>query len=220
MQKIDITQIILDHTGLRSRDAHKLRGFVGSRFSSPLFHNHDEQGGYLYRYPLIQYKIIEGRAHILGIGAGGDALCRLFPDLDHLEIEGRKIPLREKQIIRSQKEFGWVAEPVTYRFLCPWKALNQKNYRIRQREGERRSRLEAILTGNILSMAKGLDYFVSERISVQGRFNPVQVPFKNQPMIAFHGFFQTSFRIPDLLGLGSSCARGYGTVRHTASHPT
>ncbi len=221
MQKIDITQIIFDHTGLSPRDAHKLRGFVGSRFTSPLFHNHDDQGGFRYRYPLVQYKIIGDRAHILGIGAGGDALCRLFLDLDHLEIEGRNIALREKQIIRGQKEFGWVAEPIGYSFLCPWLALNQKNHLTWQAaaDEDRRSLLERTLTANILSMAKGLEYFLSERIAIQGRFSPVEVRFKNQPMIAFRGHFQTNFIIPDLLGLGKSCARGYGAVRKTRSNP-
>ncbi len=219
MQEIDITQIIFDGTGLSPRDAHKLRGFFGSRFSSPLFHNHDDQGGFRYRYPLVQYKIIAGRVHILGIREGGEALCRLFLDLDHLEIESRIIPLREKQIIRGKKELGWVTEPLTYQFLNPWLALNQANHHKwhDSEDEERQALLERTLTGNILSMAKGLDHFISERFLVKGRFRPVEVRFKNKPMIAFRGQFQTNVLIPDLLGLGKSCARGYGAVRQTRS---
>src|SRR5690606_22280076 len=51
-----------------------------------------------------------------------------------------------------------------------WQALNSKNYEIyRQLEGmgEKAAFLESRLTGNILSMAKGLDWTVEKQIEVK-----------------------------------------------------
>jgi CRISPR/Cas system CSM-associated protein Csm3 (group 7 of RAMP superfamily) len=38
--------------------------------------------------------------------------------------------------------------------------------------------------------------------------------FKNKTMMAFEGSFTSNARLPDLIGLGKSTARGYGTITY------
>lgn len=43
---------------LKSSDVPELRGFFGRKFiDQPLFHHHQPNGGYIYSYPLVQYKL-------------------------------------------------------------------------------------------------------------------------------------------------------------------
>ena len=42
-----------------------------------IFHNHYDDGSYIYRYPHIQYKIICGKICILGIGDGAEEVANL-----------------------------------------------------------------------------------------------------------------------------------------------
>lgn len=45
---------------LKTRDAHKLRGYFGKVFRehSPMLHNHFGNGCRRYAYPLVQYKLV------------------------------------------------------------------------------------------------------------------------------------------------------------------
>jgi len=72
--------------------------------------------------------------------------------------------------------------------------LNQANYEkfINSNSGERVEILKKILTGNILSMAKGLGYCVDKPIEVFVNLRPVQVNYKNRKMIGFKGEFITN----------------------------
>jgi hypothetical protein len=55
--------------------AAKLRGFFATYFSQyALLHQHIDVDKLLYRYPRIQYKILEGAAIVLGIEEGAEVL--------------------------------------------------------------------------------------------------------------------------------------------------
>jgi predicted nucleotidyltransferase len=107
---------------------------------------------------------------------------------------------------------------MAYSFLTPWLPLNEANYARYQagRLVERKRLLERILIGNILSMSKGLGYVVTEKIEIS-RLDvyPVRTPvrLKGVEMTGFKGTFAVNFELPDLIGLGKSVSRGFGTVR-------
>ncbi|MDR4495367.1 MAG: CRISPR-associated endonuclease Cas6, partial [Nitrospirales bacterium] len=70
--------------------------------------------------------------------------------------------------------------------------------------------------GNILSMSKGFGYVVTQEIKVSRlAVYPVRTPvrLKGVPMIGFKGIIEVNFEIPDLIGLGKSVSRGFGTVQ-------
>lgn len=222
MPDIQITRVRFSLPELTPRDAEKIRGHLGNRFSEHhLLHNHLEDGGFRYAYPLVQYKVVRGQSLILGIGIGGDVLTDIFLKLQEVVLEDRRIPLLEKEISQKVEPFGWVEEPQTYRFVTPWMGLNQKNHGVwcGLRGEEQQAFLARIFTGNLMSMSKGLDYMLGreERIESGVRLQPQRVNFKGREMMAFRGEVVTTYLVPDGFGLGKSSARGFGTLRPLAA---
>jgi hypothetical protein len=99
-----------------------------------------------------------------------------------------------------------------------WIALNQENYRtfheLKTME-EARKELERILTGNILSMAKGIGFDVKEPIEVRilGDVASHLVTLKGQRVMAFNLDFGLNMNLPPLIGLGKSSSIGFGMIR-------
>lgn len=214
--EIEIFRLVLPEIGLKMRDGHKLRGFVAKVFAEhDEFHNHDINGQ-IYRYPLIQYKVVGGIPHIIGLKQGADKLLQLEDELNELILDNREIPLFEKKITFGTEPFGCTNRVLEYKFATPWFALNQANYSKYQMasEAERRELLRSVLVGNILAMAKGLGYGVQEKIVVDlGRLRLKDTKFKEQRMIVFSGNFFVNFQIPKFLGIGKSVSRGFGTIQ-------
>ena len=72
--------------------------------------------------------------------------------------------------------------------------------------------LKRVMTGNILSMAKYLDYWLSkdQKIKIDIKLKKKAVNLKGKSMTAFNGIFKTNFCLPDYLGIGKSVSRGLG----------
>ncbi len=211
-----IIRITFPDIPLRTRDGHKLRGFFGNLFRehSPLLHNHFEDGSLRYAYPLVQYKVIRGVANLIGINEGAELLADLFLKVKDLDIDGKVYPVLSKQIEHKQVEAGSTNDILTYQFLTPWLALSQKNYQAYRQADEdaRRELLKRILRGNILSMYKGLGVWAERKLDAVVMVEETEVHFKGKKMIGFHGKFGVNAIIPDLLGIGRSVSRGFGTV--------
>ena len=79
MKSIHITTIQFPEIKLQTRDAHKLRGYFGNLFKehSPLLHNHYENGTFRHRYPLVQYKILNGIPSLVAAEEGAELLTRM-----------------------------------------------------------------------------------------------------------------------------------------------
>lgn len=79
-KNINFCRIQFPEIELRTRDAHKLRGYFGNLFKehSPLLHNHWENGSVRYRYPTVQYKVIDKVPMLIGIEEGAELLPQLF----------------------------------------------------------------------------------------------------------------------------------------------
>ena len=104
-----------------------------------------------------------------------------------------------------------------YEFASPWIGLNQKNFKKYDEAGreEKNRILKRAMTGNILSVAKHLDCWLSEdqKIKIDIKLKEIKVNLKSKSMTAFNGIFKTNFLIPDYLGIGKSVSRGFGAVR-------
>lgn len=104
-----------------------------------------------------------------------------------------------------------------------WMPLNQENYANYMKLTslkEKLAFLEKILTANILSFAKGMDWTINEKIEtnileLKGGF-PVQ--FKGKSLVGFSATFSTNVSLPYLIGLGKSVTHGFGIVRNLKSH--
>jgi len=202
---------------LRTRDAHKMRGYFGNLFKekSELLHNHMGNGELRYAYPQVQYKVIDQTPMLVGIKEGAELLTELFLKIKELKIDGTVYPIRQKNIEAKQIEPGASVAPKAYRFETLWMALNQKNHEryTEVNSLEQGKLLENILVGNCLSFFKALDIFVDTKLEIRGRFNEKNTNFKNNRMIAFEGMFEINADLPDYIGLGKQVSRGFGTIR-------
>jgi len=222
---LPLTTITFPEIALRTRDAHKLRGYFGEFFKehSPLLHNHYDDGTLRYAYPLVQYKVLDRIPTLVGLGEGATLLAQLFLrvrelNIDHGDGSGYTFPVLAKHIRHEQAPVGPVGDLLTYRFQTLWMALNQANYREHMDldDDGRQQQLQRILRNNILAFLKSADAFRPdmERILVKLSTRSVtHTQFKNQSMLAFTGSFVTNVQLPDGIGLGKSVSRGFGTIQ-------
>lgn len=182
-----------------------------------LFHQHANDEYLVYNYPLIQYKIIEGRGVIVGMDKGAVAVAKLNLIKKHLNLENTEYIVEQQVMSFLTPCLGIHDRDRKYKFLTPWLALNEKNYEKYQRLGnwaKKKVLLEKILIGNILSMSKSLGYTVPAPIKANVfDLKEVSTKLKGTPMLGFLGKFSVNFEIPDYWGVGKSVSRGFGTVK-------
>ena len=193
----------------------KLRGYFAENFNRyTLIHHHLENDKFLYKYPLIQYKILKGQPTVLGINDGADILQEIYEEIEYLKFDGKIYPIKEKVIILRTENLEATDNLIHYQFLTPYLALNQENYRkyITSIPKEKHITLNKILIGNILSISKSLSYVVLDEIKVNTKLKQVKTKLKGVDFIGFTGEFQVNFNLPDYIGLGKSVSRGFGTI--------
>ena len=223
-----IKQAILSYNlsdNLPQRYGHKLRGFFANNFSEVLFHNHKDNGEYRYGYPLIQYKIINGTPVITGLEDGAKLISQNFLDIEELILADQKYIDPEMQLKVNELELKVYSDLNTpkykYELMTPWIGLNQSNYQKYKSEIQSKPKkiqdnfLSKIMIGNILSFAKGIDWWIEDEIEVVSDFERINIKFKNKDMIGFVGEFYSNIKLPDKIGLGKSTTRGFGTIRRS-----
>jgi hypothetical protein len=208
---------------LSRRYGHKLRGFFANKFADVLFHNHKENGDLRYNYSLIQYKIIDGQPNILGLERGAELIIENFLDIDKLVLGDKKYFSPESRLQVDDiniKVYSNLEMPkYKYEFISPWLGLNQSNHKkyIKKiksaNKKEQREFFKRILIGNMLSFAKGVDWWIEDEIEVVPKLRSIDVKFKNKEMIGFKGEFYSNIALPEKLGLGQSTSRGFGTIK-------
>jgi hypothetical protein len=196
----------------------RVRGAIASHYPELLLlHNH-RGDQFRYSTPLIQYRVLNGKVMLIGIGEGAKVLRSISFDHDQLIIGERSLAILERRVDMSEDDLGTTKSYVCYSFLTPWLALNEENYE-KYKSASLKGRhdlLRRILIGNILSMSKGLGYVVTEEIKVSkldvySVNTPVRL--KGVEMTGFKGTFTVNFELPDYIGLGKSVSRGFGTIR-------
>jgi hypothetical protein len=205
-------QLCIDES--RHITATELRGCLGYLFIEDTeFHHHMDNP---YHYPLIQYKKIGITPTILGLGQYSEILFRNISRIEKIITkEGISKVVTSIELKRQVAQIG-KADQEKYRFISPWLALNKENYRrfLCLDHNQKENLLKKILTGNILSMLKGLGIFIDYRIEI----TTIQhtIPFLTHAHgNTFWGLkpeFTTNITIPRHIGLGKSVSKGFGTV--------
>lgn len=182
-----------------------------------LFHNHREEG-FQYRYPLIQYKRIGKYAGLYCLGDGVNEIHKFFGLSNwDISIHGEVLPLTIERLELNSFTLA-VRDTFMMYSIKNWLALNEENYvRYRAMSGmvDRLGFLERLLTGNILSFAKGIDWHIADpiRIQIQNLEREKVVRYKGVPLMAFDVTFTCNVFLPDHLGLGKSASHGFGVVK-------
>lgn len=201
---------------------HKLRGFFAHKFQEVLFHQHKKDGSLRYKYPLIQYKIIDSKPVIVGLEDGAKLITEHFLDIEQLRIDNKEYTNPSGQLKVEEEELKLVDDyemPVfKYHFVSPWLGLNQLNYKkyINQiknstKEGEIKF-LQKILIGNILTFAKGVDWWIDGKVVAVPKLNEIPVRFKGEDMLGFKGEVYSNTFLPEYIGIGKATSRGFGTI--------
>ncbi len=220
--KLKVLHLFLTTDKEISETPTQLRGFIGTEFKkyAELHHHLDSNNRkkLIYEYPKIQYKINRNRAIILGIGDDSISILRhIVLNVKKLTLGQNSYDIIEIKAHYEEPEFKITkkGEIYSYKFISPWIALNDKNYKKFKDSTiqERRDLLKKILIGNIISMSKFLDYTVPSRIKIDIELYPTKIAFKNIEMVGFIGKFEANFLIPDYLGIGKSVSHGYGTLK-------
>jgi hypothetical protein len=189
-----------------------LRGFFGNSFISiPEFHHHSESS---YHYPMIQYKKIGKELILMGISKYAELVFEKLSTIDKILINNKEIPVNNIQIELTKNEIK-LLEDTNYRFITPWLALNEKNYKtyLKLATKERKPFLERILVGNILSMLKGLGIRIEFKIDVKiSKISSKTTQVHYNKFVGFYCDWNSNILIPKYCGLGKSVSKGYGTV--------
>lgn len=184
--------------------------------SDVLLHNHTEDN-FNYACPQVQYKSIDTKAAIFCIGKGVEMTSKLMRICNlRVNIGQRHATLRVDHVTQDEVDIQ-IGDQYIYH-LAEWLPLNEENDRkfLRLRcDEDRRTFLETILVGNILSLAKSIGYNVTEQIECHilnlDRYHLQRC--KNVQMRSFDVDFVCNVSLPDFLGLGRHTSFGFGTLR-------
>lgn len=205
---------------LRQSEITKFRGAVvaiGDNRDDILFHSHDGEE-LRYAYPLIQYKAVNGKAAIIAVGEGTATLEQMtYPFARTIKLGEKEVTTTICESMACSTNVDYTEQPVRYS-ITNWIPLNKENYEAYSRTNdiaERLTLLKRMLTGNILSFAKGIGLHLESelQVSIHDVKQPRTVIFKRQKMLAFNAEFSVNLRLPQLIGLGKGVSVGFGAVR-------
>ena len=210
-KRIKICHAILDFDSDKNVTPVQLRGFLAHLFVNiSEFHHHSDNS---YHYPLIQYKRIDKKLAVIGIGEFADVVFDKMSDLDHITTQDQKTSLTN---IELQNTTYYPKEVTSkYKFTSPWIALNKENY-VKYSllaKKDQKQFLEKILVGNILSMLKGIEIFTDQKITVKiNNYKSITTTVHQNKFVGFFCEWYSSITLPEYCGLGKSISKGFGVV--------
>jgi len=218
MKKLKVLTIIFD-TEISNYEVNSFRSAVieqaGRQYD--MFHNHGLDSKSIFRYPLIQYKKIGRNPAIFCLGEGTDHIHHFFENKGQvIIINGVEHTVNVKKLFMN--EFTMQVWDKQFQYsLRSWLPLNEKNYVDFLNIGMENMKLEflnRILTANLISMAKGIDWHVDKQIETEiQQVKKMQfVKYKNAHLMSFDVDFVSNIFIPNNIGLGKGVSRGFGVV--------
>lgn len=182
------------------------------------FHNHVGDTQFVYQYPLIQYKTVHRQPAIVCLDEGVDEIHKLFGQRSWtINLLGEKIELKVDRLDLKTTTLNVWDRQFEYS-IYRWQALNEKNYKeysILQTLTGKIQMLERILTGNILSFAKGIEWHIDQpvQLSITDVALERLSKMKDIQVAALDVRFRCNVALPDWIGLGKGVSKGFGVVR-------
>ena len=169
-----------------------------------------------FLYPRVQVKILDEQIYFIGIGEGVDAIKEVLEDLKTLDFGNITFEISDIEIEEYNNRLCPSTNPVRYRFITPWVALNHstsKKYR-HLKNKDRVHYLNQLLGQNIAFISRELGIELEENIFTKLNLSTL-LPKKmdENNWAAFEGEFETNFILPNYIGIGNGITRGYGTLR-------
>lgn len=211
--------IIFFHNEIAPEEVPAFRGAViaNSGSESLLFHNHESDERLRYRYPLIQYKRINRKAAIVCVGEGVEKFGAFFANCSFDVLIGSRCVTLQVERTNAYRHLLQLWDTMFIYRIRKWLPLNQVNYAkymALESLAEKYAMLEKLLTGNILSMAKGLGIRFEKQVEckIVAMEEPCLITYKGVKMMAFDAKFKSNVSLPDYIGLGKGVSLGMGTV--------
>lgn len=183
-----------------------------------LFHNHLGNNGFLYKYPLIQYKSVNGKPAIMCIEEGVDEIHKYFENRDwSVFIGNRQLEMKIHSL--SMNQFTMQVWDKDYHYsIRNWLALNQENinnYKAIDSLSKKVEFLEKILTANIISFAKGINWDIDRQVYIKLKemAPPRPVKLKGKTLLGFNLEFNSNVFLPNYIGLGKGVSKGFGVIK-------
>jgi hypothetical protein len=194
----------------------ELRSFFYKRLAEYTTLHKDSTPGYIHRYPVVQCKQIKSMLMVIGISQGADLLLEISGGEKEFRIGENTCTISGRDQGIRNEVFSISDKIHSYEFLTPWLALNQQNakkfYDLKGKP-ERDAFMQKILTGNLHTLAKSIDYDLPAPLTCKSRVRFKRERIHQENVMVFLGTFGTNLRIPDYLGIGQSVSQGFGTIR-------
>lgn len=217
MKSIQQLQILFD-LPLTLEGIYPFRGAIASfaGLENDLFHNH--KGDKLhYRYPLIQYRVKEGRASIFALAQGVAAAHQIIQQNgQEFHLRGRQQELRI--VNHEEKEFTLRMEGHQLHYhISNWIPFNTNNFQrwtAATTLAQKVELLNRILVGHLLGFATGMNWQLPFRLEAE------LTDWSNTNEHRIHGTkhmtldisFQANISLPSGIGLGKAISQGFGVT--------
>ncbi|MDD1683216.1 MAG: hypothetical protein LUO98_05190 [Methanoregula sp.] len=201
---------------------YEFRSFLNKKLAEYSGLHRTDAAGFLHRYPVIQCKQVKGDLMVTGISQGADCLYQLSHDESELGAGESTCRITARDTAIRAETFGVTEVNTPYKFLTPWLALNQQNakkFYDLQGKPPRDAFMQKLLTAQLNTLARSLDYDTTVPITCQARVQFRRERIRQENVMVFLGKFQTNLIIPDFLGIGQSVSQGYGTLKRITEDP-
>lgn len=185
--------------------------------ASALLHNHQDAGLH-YRYPLVQYRVQEGRAAIFALNEGIAAVQQaLLVGGWACTWQGqpqRLIMTTAPALAQQAIVVGGPARSYRIHHYLPFNQDNYQEWQRRERLAERSALLEKLLRNHLLSALWGLGWNAPTPLEVTlTDLRKTQVlRYHRVGVMAFNLDFRVNALLPDGLALGKAVSHGFGQL--------
>ncbi len=202
--------------GQANQRTRQLRGALGNAFREDTrFHQHDENGKVLYRYPPIQYRWYKGYGVIVGWESGAETLLNL-PWLDlELQFNHDRVIVTDALINTQQARFAVSDILLYYHLVSPILLFSQKNFYNYKTFDPSKQHIERerLLIANLLSGFRGLGiHFPTNLYAVFNQINYCKCHYKGQELLGITGEFACNALLPSGFAFGHAVSHGYGWI--------
>ena len=196
-----------------------------------LFHNEkleaerDDPAKYIERYPLIQYQVHGGKASVIGINEGAQALDCMERKglLKAIKMPGHGRPIELGLIERRQDNNFALGKPTkskSYNYrIYGYLPLNRENYKAYKGLADMKEKitlLEKLLGNHIISFSYGVGWEIPPekklKVSIIDLDRVKKLSVLGADMMGFDMVFSLNTLLPDRIGLGRKTAFGYGWI--------
>ncbi|HHG83355.1 MAG TPA: hypothetical protein ENJ82_01295 [Bacteroidetes bacterium] len=192
-----------------------------------VFHNHDNDFKspqfYKNRYPLVQYRVSEGRAAIFGCNEGATALEALQKSgrFAAFEMRGQHRPLHIAERVQDRGFAPQVLpqgqfQAYQVKGYLPFKPEKYQAYQATEALSGRIAMLERLLCNHIVAFAYGIGWKLPQSPRLQVQLYAIdqvhRTTIENRPRTNFDLTFGVNATLPAAIGIGQKTAYGFGQL--------